>query len=281
MTTEKVNNAITKLENINPNDEYAYENAILAYCNIEIIPIILDDISIGNEFFRARTHKTNDFFTTIDEISIAPNQYVDSFARCNRLFQSKFYCSENRPTSYAELVEYWSDTKEIGEKVYVTIGRWKLKKTLTTIVVTTPDPENRISEFDKRYASIMDNLLMNCNVEMREASIIFYRYMFKKFRKSAKNDTKTYIITSAFCNLAFLYSKGQANGICYPSVPFAEQGINIAINPDFITSENIELIDVIRNEMGIYENESKKSSFKETAILQSTIDITNNLIEWK
>jgi len=281
MTKEKVENAIAELESINPNDEYAYEKAILAYWEIGGLPILFDDIPVGNEFFRARTHKTNDFFTTIDKISIAPNQYVDSFARCNRPFQSKFYCSENRPTSYAELVEYWTDTKEIGEKVYVTIGRWKLKKTLTIIVVTTPDPENRISEFDKRYASIMDNLLANCDVETREATIIFYRYLFEKFRKPAKNDTKTYIITSAFCNLALLYLKGQANAICYPSVPLGEQGINIAINSDFVTSDNMELIDVIRNEMSIYENKNKKSSFKETAILQSTIDIINNLIKWK
>ena len=40
--------------------------------------------------------------------------------KCNRPFQSKFYCSENRPTSFMELVEYWAETKTL-RKVYATI----------------------------------------------------------------------------------------------------------------------------------------------------------------
>ena len=40
-------------------------------------------------------------------------------------------------------------TIDFGDKVYVTIGRWQLKKPLVGIIITTPDKQNRISEYDQ------------------------------------------------------------------------------------------------------------------------------------
>ncbi len=281
MTVDNVNSAIEKLEAINSNEEYAYEKAILAFLTIKKLPVLLYDIPAETPIFRTRTHETNDFFKTIGDISITPSQFVKGFARCNRPFQSKFYCSENRPTSFMELVENWAETKNFGEKVYVTIGRWLLKKPLTSIIVTTPDKENRVSEFDIYHGSAMETFIENCEPEIREATTILYRYLFDKFRKPAKHDTKTYIITTAYCNLALSHSDGQANGIYYPSVPFGGQGVNFAINSDFVTFDNLELTHIIRNEMSITENENGKHSFTETAIVEATkFDLNNNLIEW-
>jgi hypothetical protein len=281
MTVENVNLAIEKLEAINTSEEYAYEKAILAYLTIKKLPVLLYKIPAETIIFRTRTHETNDFFNTVSDISITPNQFVKRFARCNRPFQSKFYCSENRPTSFMELVEYWSETKNFGEKIYATIGRWKLKNPLTAIIVTTPDKENRISEFDKEHGADLETFIGNCEQEIREATTHLYRYLFDKFRRPAKHDFKTYIITTAYCNLALLHSQGQANAIYYPSIPFGEQGVNFAINSDFATFDNLELTHIIRNEMSITENENGKHSFTETAISQATnFDTTDNLIEW-
>lgn len=281
MTVENVNKAIELLENIEPNNEYAYEQAILAYLTIKKLPVLLYDMPADMIVFRTRTHETNNFFKTIAEISITPKPFVNDFARCNRPFQAKFYCSENRPTSYMELVENWAETKKFGEKVYVTIGRWKLKKSLTAIIVTTPDKENRISEFDKYHGSAMETFIENCKAEIREATTLLYRYLFDKFRKPAKHDPKTYIITTAYCNLALTHSNSKANGIYYPSVPFAGQGVNFAINADFATLKNMELTHVIRNELCISENKNKKHLFTETELKPATkFDTIHNLIEW-
>ena len=218
MTVDNVILAIEKLEAIDPREEYAYEKAILAYLTIQKLPILLHELPAGIPIFRTRTYEKNDFFKTIADISITPKPFIKDFARCNRPFQSKFYCSENRPTSYMELVENWAETKNVGEKVYLTVGRWVFKKSLTAIIVTTPDQENRISEFDKYHGSAMEIFIGNCEPDIREASTILYRYLFEKFRKPAKHDPKTYIITTAYCNLALSDSDNKANGIYYPSV---------------------------------------------------------------
>ena len=166
MTVENVKKAIALLEAINPKNEYAYEKAVLAYLTIGRLPVLQYEIPAKSVFFRTRTHEDDDLFPLISDISITPNQFVKDFARCNRPFQSKFYCSENRPTSFAELVEYWSDTKDFGDKVYVTIGRWELKKPLIGIIVTTPDKEHRISEFDKEHGAAMETFIEQSDPEI-------------------------------------------------------------------------------------------------------------------
>lgn len=281
MTVEKVEKAIALLEAINPENEYAYENAVLAYLTIGRLPVLQYDIPAESVFFRTRTHEDDNLFPLISDISITPNQFVKNFARCNRPFQSKFYCSENRPTSFAELVEYWSETKDFGDKVYVTIGRWKLKKPLTGIIVTTPDKENRISEFDKEHGAVMETFIEQSDSEIRGATILFYRFLFEKFRKSAKNDHKTYIITTAYCNVALAHSKGKVDGIYYPSVPFGGQGINFAINSDYVSGNNLELTHILRNELAVSKNENGKHGFTETGKVEASgFDIKNNSISW-
>lgn len=281
MKIEQVETTIKLLEEINPIDEFAYEKAILAYRNINNFPILSDNIPASNALFRTRLHEENNLFQKISDISLAPQSSVKNFARCNRPFQSKFYCSENRPTSYAELAKYVVETKKVGEKIYVTIGEWLLKKPLTLFIISSPEKERHTSRTDRLHGQTLQRFIDNSNSEIKETTTCLYRYLFDKFRKQSKDDLKTYIITTAFCNLSLIHSKDNVNGICYPSVPFCEQGINLSINSNFITFENIELTQVIRNELTVCENENGNLSFRESGKIEaSKIDIENNTILW-
>jgi hypothetical protein len=281
MTVQNINNVIAELEAIDPSEEYAYEKTILAFLKIKNFPVLNYEIPAGSIVFRSRTHEENNFFKNVSDISLTPNSFVKSFARCNRPFQSKFYCSENRPTSYMELLNNWVATKNYRDKIYVTIGRWELKETLSTIIITTPEKEKRISNFDKAHGAAMDTFIENCKPEIREATATLYGYLFDKFRSSASSNPQIYIITTAYCNLALSHLNDKANGIYYPSVPFTGQGVNFAISSDFVKKGNMELTHVFRNEIGISENENKKYHFKETEIKQAiSQDMASDLIVW-
>jgi hypothetical protein len=281
MTVEKVEKAIITLEGIDPNNEYAYEKAILAFLTIGHLPVLLYEIPKKAVFFRTRTHENDELFNFISDINITPKEYVRNFGRCNRPFQSKFYCSENRSTSFMELVDYWSENKKAGDKLFVTISRWISNTPLTGIMVTTPDKENKISDFDKEHGSAMEKFIANSNPEFRDATVLFYRFLFDKFRKPAKNDPKNYLITTAYCNVALSHSEGKADGFYYPSVPFGEQGVNFAINSDYINKNNIELAGVLRNELTISENENGMYTFTETGKKEaSKFDFDTNEIVW-
>ncbi len=272
---------IELLENLNPLDDYAYERAVLAYLKLGGLPIFIYKLSSKISFFHTRTHKSEDFFEKISDISLPPQEFVKSYARCNRPFQSVFYCSETRPISYGELVEYWAETAKIGETLKVTLGLWELKKSVNSIIITSPEPSKRISEFDKEHGLAFDVLLAKYDGEELESQKLFYNFLFEKFRKPAKKDLKTYLITSAYCNIALMQAKGEAEAIYYPSVPFKENGVNLCINKDFFKSENLELKSATRNEFSITENEYKKHSFSEIGKIESKeIDLKNDLIIW-
>jgi hypothetical protein len=282
MTVETVNKAISLLEAIDPLEESAYAQAILAYRTINKLPFFIYTLPLGPAVFKSRTHKENILFPTINEVSTPPKEKVKAFGRGNIPFQPKLYSSENRITSFAENIEYWADETKFGDKIYVTIGRWILKKPLPSLIISSPDQAARLSDFDKEHGQSLDYFINQFSGEFKEAVIIFYRFLFEKFRKPAKKDIKTYIITSAYCNLALAKSEEKCSCIYYPSVPYQGEGVNFCISPSFIKYDNIELTHVIRNEFVVYENEIGKHGFRETELVEAKeINYLENKIIWR
>ena len=272
---------IKLLEELNEYDEYAYERAVLAYLQLGGLPIFMTKLYAGDSFFHTRTHDKEEFFAKVTDISIPPQELVKDFARCNRPFQSTFYCSNSRPTSYMELLENWADSKEIGGCLIVTVGLWKLKKDINVIIVTSPYSENRMSDFDKEHGVHFDSCISKYKGEELESLKLFYQFLFEKFRKPAKKDIKTYIITSAYCNIAFMSTKGESDAVYYPSVPFQGAGTNLCINKNSFKNENIELNQLLRHEFLISKNVEGKQSFIELSKIEtSDISIKNNRINW-
>jgi len=281
MTIENVKKAIALLEAIIPSDEYAYERAFLAYMTIKQLPVFTFEIEKGIEVFRARTSFDDTVYEQISDIALPPHGVVKSFARCNRPYQSKFYCSENRPTSYIELAQYWADNREVGEKLFVTVGRWLIKCPFSAVIITSPYTEQRQSAFDRYHGEGLDRILNEYEGEQKEANILIYSYLFEKFRKSAKKDPHTYIVTSAYCNIAFSRFDGGIDAIYYPSVPFGGQGVNFAFNNEFIKNGNIELLGALRDELTVYINGEGKKSFRQTDNLETkSINHQRNSIQW-
>jgi hypothetical protein len=281
MTIENVQNAIASLEGIDPADEFAYEKAFLAYMTIKKLPTLVFDIKEDIEVFRARTTFEDHLFEELDKISLPPHEAIKSFARCNRPYQSKFYCSEKRATSYIELADYWAENKEVGETLYATIGRWKVKRPFSALIITSPHPEQRLSAFDKYHGEGLDNFLNQYEGEFKEATILIYSYLFEKFRKSAKKDPHTYLVTSSYCNVAISRLPFIVDAIYYPSVPFGGQGVNFAFNSKFILKDNIELLGALRDELTVYINPEGKKSFHQTGNQEAqSVDNIQGTINW-
>lgn len=280
MTIENVQTAIGMLEAIDPTDEYAYEKAFLAYMTIKKLPVFINKIEYPIEVFRARTSFDNIFFESINDIALPPSGAITSFARCNKPFQSKFYCAENRPTSYLELADYWADNRAVGEKLYVTIGRWVINRPFVSLIMTSPNPEQRKSEFDKYHGNAFDEILNQYDGELKEANIILYNYLFEKFRKPAKSAPHTYLVTSAYCNIAMSRSDN-IDAVYYPSVPFGGQGVNFAFNHAFFNKENLEILGALRDELSVYMNEVGKKSFRQTeCVVAEGVNSPTGLINW-
>lgn len=266
-----ITQVIERLDSINPNDEFAYEKAVSAFLSVRNLPVFIYDVPANEVLFRSRTHYNSDapFFNRISDILITPAQYVRYFGRCNRPSQSKFYGSQNRPTSFMELVNSWAEGKSAGDKVLVTIGRWEIRIPLNAIIIASPDKDNRTSQYDIDHGEILDYYLDQHQGETKEAYELFFRYLTERFRTQGSTDPRTYFITSAYCNVALAHSQGQAVAISYPSVPFMGDGINYAINSSVVNPENFILTHAIRNELTIFDLPNGKFNFKETGIVEA------------
>ena len=280
MTVQNVQEFIAKVEGLNPLDYYAYEKALHAFMTVKRLPFLILEMTDPFHVFRTRTHTTDNFFTNISDIGIPPPFLVKTFARCNRPFQPIFYCSDFRPTSYSELVEYWSEGKKVGDIIYVTISKWFLNKPIKTLIVTSPHSLDRISPYDKAHGHAIEHFINQYDGEYKDAMILFYEFLFSKFRKPAKHDPKIYLITSAYCSLAFTKAEGNLDAIFYPSVPFRGEGVNFAISGNFDFRHSFDPVLVARNKFVITDFKPEPV-FTEAELIQAkSIDITSSLITW-
>lgn len=282
MTIETVTNAIKTLEDLDHEDEFAYESAFRAFQSVKSVPVIIDEVPTGTAIIRSRFHDGGEeLFKKISDISTAPNTSVKSYARCNKPSQGKFYGSENRPTSYIEQAQNWVQGAEPGDRILVTLGQWITQSTIRVVIVASPDKHMRILPYDVYYGNRFDETINDFDRENREAATLFYRFLFEKFRLPTSQSKNTYIITTAYCNLSLHLAQDRADGVMYPSVQSKVQGINFALNQKFATHDRLKLNHVIRNEMTAYLNEDNKMSFRETGILHAkSFSVSENRIEW-
>ncbi|SDD85522.1 RES domain-containing protein [Dyadobacter soli] len=279
VTVQQVKNCIESLELLDPADPAVLEKAQLAFQTMGKILYLALDLPANLIVFHTRTHDSDELYTNFHEIECPKPEHVKNFGRCNLPNKPVFYCSEDRSTSYAELLQYWIEEKK-GKFLYVTISKWQLESQLRALIVPNPDKNSRTTEFDKNHGAKFDNLLKQIdNEDSRVALVMFFSYIHEKMRKAAKHDLKTYIITSSYCDYA-LSSNKSVDAILYPSVPFNERGHNIAIKQGFDFDDKMKLLTVYRNKFERFELGSA-AKFQEAELLEANnINRDKRLIEW-
>lgn len=281
MMVSEVKKCINSLESIDSNLPSAYAKAMTAFLNLGRLPfLILDMPNLPINVFHARTHTENNFFSNFSDISLPPKNAVKSFARCNIPGQSIFYCSDSTETCYSELLNYWIQLCGTDNYLYVTISHWIISNSLKILLVTSPYEQDRLSKFDKLLGPKFDHFLNQYYGEFKEALILLYKYLFDKFRKPAKEDRHTYIITASYCNLAFQHKKLTIDGILYPSVSSASKGGNFAIKADYPFNENIKLKAVGRDSFRRTDNSSLPNFDQVAFTFPKKIDFESKKIIW-
>lgn len=272
-----IEKAIVMLQKIEPSDGSAYGKAKAVLRGIPILPVFICDVPKRTALFRSRTRHSSDVFTQVSEITEPPPSGILNFGRCNKPSQPRFYCSSNRPTSYVELVKQWLDSVSSGEKVYVTIGRWELKKPMPTAVVARRSSNNESSDYDRKNGPHLDFFLADLEPEEARAAEEFFTFMAKKFRQP--RNPKTYALCTAYSNI--LFEQTEADAIAYPSVPFGEQGLNYCMEASFRHSSNLDLTNVLQNELTATVGPEGTYSFDETdSKIASRIDMDQGEISW-
>jgi hypothetical protein len=281
MTIQTVQALIAQLQQLDPADPQIYNRAISIFEEMKHIPfLVLNFPTLPIIVYRTRTHETDNLFENFSDIGLPPAGAVSSFGRCNVPGQPVFYCSDSRGTSYLELLEYWVEEKK-EPYLHVTIGRWTINHSFRAAIITSPFAAERTSEYDRSQGKALDNFINNSDPVTKEALILFYKFLFDVFRKPAKKDLRTYAVTSAYSDLAYTRTKGQMDGIFYPSVPGAGVGVNFAIKQDYDFANNCHLEVVGKNTFKRMDSKPLPSFEEEGELrIAAQIDHANRRIIW-
>lgn len=275
---DEINNLIKAINDLDSNKGYYYESVLLEFFKIKKLPLILYQQSAAHLLFRTRINKKNDPFLNISEISYPKETNVNSYGRVNKPSQSMFYCSENRPTSYLELIEYLTEKHAAGDEITLTIGAWNLVDSITVALIFNP-LKPRDNPYNIEHGKAYDSLIEEIDEEFKDGYNLFFEYIGSKFDQPGKNDREAYLITAAYSNLIFAHNK-MVKGLIYPSVPFCGEGFNIAFLPEVVDDNIIRLIDVQKNVMQV-ELDNGNFNLVEKSISGGSINYSTNSIKWE
>lgn len=225
-------------------------------------------------FFRTRINNGSDFETFAD-LSYPDEKYISAYARANKPLQQMFYCSENRPTSYIELLN--NRDGSVGDEITLTIGCWQAVEPIDVVLVFDPS-KNRDNEYSLKHGAGYDSFIEQIQEEFRVGAKRLFEFIGSYFGKQANDDKYTYMLTTAYSNLVF--SHDVVEGIIYPSVPFGGNGFNVAFFPKIMEDNRLRLLDVMKNVMRIELNENGKFNFVEQSATRGVINYASRTITW-
>jgi len=269
--TEKVQAAIEKIEAIDFNQSIAYDSVIDAIKSIGEIPRFHYLVNSNEVVYRSRPNDEKDYYDKISEISYPPAEKVTKFKRANKLEQPVFYCSDKRPTSYAELLYELAESVQEGDTLSITLSLWQLAIDLEVVLIINPT-DTLQTEYSLKHKNAVEGLLKDLDEDTKTGTILLYEYFGKRFAEDARNNTSVYIITSAFANTII---SDDVHGIMYPSVPLLEKGFNIAFSTKDVDDSKIRLLMVERDTFTVTNTEDDNPNFKQLS------DTEHGIIDWE
>ncbi|NCA84413.1 MAG: hypothetical protein EOM83_02440 [Clostridia bacterium] len=258
---------IKQLKNINLDYSYSYERILLFFekNNIEI-PTLTYDILKGKMLFRSRENFDELFFHKIDGIKNPAKKFVTKFNRANRPYQSCFYCSDKRETSYSEFMEDWLD-KPFGSTFDITVGMWETIKDLKVHLI-----------YDRKDFSQEYNLIKG--VEWDDDLTLMNDFLVDIYKASSYNNKQIYILTSAISNV--LLMRSELDGILFPCIPTNGIGLNLVLNSNICVENVLILKHVTRDTFLTTLNENRlKANHINIASIDGKIDFEKKTIIWK
>jgi hypothetical protein len=272
--TDKAEEVIRTISSINKSNGYYYENLLLELSKIEKLPIIIYRLEANELFFRTRINESGDYLR-IKDLSYPDPEYVKSYARVNKPLQQLFYCSENRPTSFIELLN--NRECEVGDEISLTIACWQLVEPLDVVLVFNP-ANSRSSKYYQKHGVGYDDFITQIDEAYRDGTNKLFKFIGAGFEEPAIENKDVYMLTCAYSNLVF--TKEKVEGIIYPSVPFGGDGFNVALFPKVCDENRLRLLDVMKNVMKVELTEDGHNKFVQQSTAKGTIDYSTSTISW-
>ncbi len=270
-----INEAIDRIEKVNLNNDFAYEELFFIFSQIKNQPLYSYRFQKELNFSFYRSRKNDCFVNYFDfkDLSYPPVNKVLEYSRANKPLQNLFYVSDKWTTNLMELKLFWAKNLLDNDIFWVTTGKWDLIEDLNVMII--PD----------FYNNSMKQLIDHISSDLEQTQIDYLKYINDLFKKYAIDDKNIYKLTSAFCN-SILFNSVRNNqyidGVLFTSV-LDGSGLNLALNPMTIDSKKFRLGSVVKHLLRKTTGSDNKPIIDNfnTPIIADRLDYIKEKIIWE
>lgn len=213
--------------------------------NLELLQkfgVMITTLHRGKKIIRARLSEEKSF-ESISALSYKPQQFNQTFQRASTPNKTMFYGSivpeiqgKTEPTTARitivfEISEFVRDTKTIGE-LDLTFSAWEVLEDIELVSIVHHKGFQRPTILSKNLQQQFEKLNSD-SPELEIPSLEISAFLASEFAKETIKHHTDYKISAIYSEIA----SEKYDGILYPSVRLAGEGINIAIKPETVDSK--------------------------------------------
>lgn len=233
---------LDEIANIDLNAAAAAEQIRKKLLELGKVGVILTTLHAGKRIIRARPSEEKPF-KNVSELSYKPQQYNKTFQRASTLQRTMFYgsivpeiASINEPqtariTTLFELSEFVRNQETVGEED-ITFSVWEVKDDIELISLvhhkSFERPPKLLVELQKKFEAFAESYPEQAG-PTKEVS----EFLGNEFAKTPIKSHYDYMISAIYSDIV----SSRFDGILYPSVRLAGEGINIAVKPETIEAK--------------------------------------------
>ena len=241
---------------------YPHKEIKSLFKELNQIGTIITTLHKGKRILRARINENSEHFENKSELSFKPKEYNKTYQRASTPENTMFYGSivpeilgqeepdTARITTLFELSEFVRDTETVGIQK-VTFSVWEVVEDTHLVSLIHYKKFERPTELSKQLQQDYLDFIEKYP-ELKTASIETSEFIGEQFAKPVKSDNDyDYLISALFSELITEFGY---DGVLYPSVKLAGEGVNIAVHPKNIGTK-IQFVHA--GECTVYKNKKQ------------------------
>lgn len=255
MTHKEILNELKEVNFLTDSRAYIYQRLK----RLEKFGVIITTLHKGKIIIRARVSEKESFIS-VSDLSFKPQEFNQTYQRASTPKHTMFYCSivpeiagksepeTARITILFELSEFVRSTETIGEQG-ITFSAWEVIDDIELVSLIHHKNFKRPTDLSKKLQEEFEAFTKK-HPDLYTATLEISEYLGYEFAKIEIPNHLHYMISALYSEIVC----SNFDGILYPSVRLAGEGINVAIKPE-TASNSLKFLGA--SECTVYKNKKR------------------------
>lgn len=223
--------------------------------------VIVTNLHPGKRILRGRITEKPHEYDNISKVSYKPSEFNKTYMRASTPNKTIFYGSivpeilgkaepsTARITIIYEISDFARDVESVGEQI-ITFSVWEVQEDIKLLTLMHYNKFERPTELSKKLQSEFEEFIKQ-HPEKKESTNEIVEFLGEQFAKNVSpNKDYDYLISACYSEII---TELGLDGVLYPSVKLAGEGINVAIKPEAVSK--LTLVHV--GECTLYKNKKQ------------------------